>query len=234
MAETEHNSLVERDLMHLLRERGWEVIEAKRDPVNLDLAVRFAGIPGVVSLHGAFLPPRGFFQDIFNQPTYLRVVLGRPDGQLSRWAVWDKYRFKIRTTTTQTGVPDYNAFVFHEAMGDHWVALAGNSVTPDQTWYKREATISTLLERAEALAPGQDENARRERLFAVQRNNFGEQKLGKAVTSLVVLVSIIVILAVLLVIGMVMDVPAGSSPDAGPVFRGLVGLICGFPILICS
>ncbi len=233
MAETEHNSLVERDLMHLLRERGWEVIEAKRDPVNLDLAVRFNGVDGVVSLHSAFLPARGLLRH-HHQPTYLRVVLGRPDGEPSRWAVWDNYRFKIRTTTTQAGAPDYNAFVFHEAMGDGWVALAGNSVTPDQSWYERGATISTLLERAEALAPGRDEDARRERIFAVQRNNFGEQKLGKNLTIFVVLVSIVVVLAGLLVVGMLMDAPPDTSPDAVPVFRGLVALICGFPILICS
>lgn len=75
MAETEH-SLLERDLRALLRKRGWEVIEEKRDRVNLDLSVRVAGIPDVVSLHSAFVPTRGLIGDIY-QPTYLRAVLGR-------------------------------------------------------------------------------------------------------------------------------------------------------------
>jgi len=54
MAKNEHTSLLERDLRHLLRERGWEVIEEKRDRVNLDLLVRVVGNTGVVSLHSAF------------------------------------------------------------------------------------------------------------------------------------------------------------------------------------
>jgi hypothetical protein len=229
MAETEQKSLLERDLMHLLYERDWEVIEAKRDRVNLDLSVSFSGIPGVVSLHSAFLPARGLMKNLY-QPTYLRVVLGRPDGEPSRWAVWDRYVFTKRSKYS----PDYWAFVFHEAMGDDWVALAGCSVTPDQTWYERGEVIRTLLKRAEALAPGRDEDARREQIFAVQRNNFGDQKLGKNLTIFVVLVSVVVVLAGLLVTGMLMDPPADTPPDGVLVFRGLIAAACGLPILICS
>jgi hypothetical protein len=229
MAKTEHKSLLERDLRHLLREHGWEVIEEKRDRVNLDLSVSFSGIPGVVSLHSAFLPARGLMKNLY-QPTYLRVVLGRPDGEPSRWAVWDKYVFPKRSKYS----PDYNAYVFHEAMGDDWVALAGNSVTPDQTWYNREATITTLLDRAEALAPGRDEDARREKIFAVQRNNFGVQSKSRNLVTFVVVASIAVVLAGLLVTGMLVDPPPGTPPDGVPVFRGLVALVLGLPIFICS
>ena len=40
MADKKHESLLERDLRHLLLDRGWEVIEEKRTNVNLDLVVR--------------------------------------------------------------------------------------------------------------------------------------------------------------------------------------------------
>jgi hypothetical protein len=230
MADKEQISLLERDLRELLNDRGWEIVEEKRQSVNLDLSVRVNNTPGVVSIRDAFLPSRGLMKHI-HQPTYLRVILGRPDGEPSRWAVWDRYHFPRGKYS-----PDYAALVFHEAIGDDWVALAGCSVSPPpQTWYVRGEVIKQLLVRAEMLAPGQHEDARREQIFKVQRDNFGKQwKRSKLIVTAGVLGGIVLILAGLLVAGQL----KGPAPDMTARdllgLRILISMVLGLPILICS
>jgi hypothetical protein len=230
VAETKHESLVERDLRDKLEQRGWEVIQEQRHSVNLDLAVRFNGVDGVVSIRAAFLPARGLLKHTY-QPTYLRVVLGRPEGEPSRWAVWDKVWFP----TGGKYKPESCARVVHEAMGDGWVAAAACSVTPKQTWWERLGTIETLLARAEKLAPAQDEDARREQIFGVQRRYFDVQtRRAREIAFIVVFGVLAVGVAAGLVAALTADTPPNTAESDFLIARVFIAGVCGIMFIAFS
>lgn len=231
MAETEH-SLLERDLRTLLEERDWEVIEERRHSVNLDLAVRFNGVDGVVSIRAAFLPARGLTEHM-TQPAYLRVVLGRPEGEPSRWAVWDKVWFP--RSSRYSPAPESCAMVVHEAMGDGWVAAAACLVSPKQTWWQRPETIETLLARAEKLAPAQDEEARREQIFSVQRRYFDVQtRRAREIVFIVIMGVLALGFAAVAVAVLTADEPADTSEGFWPIVQVVIAVICGIIFLATS
>lgn len=227
MAETKHESLLERDLRAVLDRRGWEVLAEQRHGVNLDLSVRVNGIPGRVSIRAAFLPPRGLLKHTY-QPTYLRVVLGRPGGEPARWAVWDHTWFPRGSKHS----PASCARVVHEAMGDGWAALAACSVSPKQTWWERSATIDTLLARAEKLAPGQDEGARRAQIFRVQRRYFERQmQRGREIALVAVLGVLAVGAAAGLVAGLTADTPPDTRESDFLIARVFIAVVCGIMVV---
>jgi len=223
MGNIEPQSQLERIVLERLREHRWEVGEAQRHGMNLDIPVRVGGAHGVVRFRGAFaidygpIRPKNAFP---TSPIYLRIDLGRPEGEPSRWAVWDVYDFP----NGKQQMARYCAHVFHEAIGQGWASLSGCAVSPKQIWYSHYplSTVHTLLSRAEALAPTHDEDARREQIFNLQRANFGAQsQRGKDIASVVAFSSIAALFAGLLITAAV------TAPDVvmGIVASGFLGMI---------
>jgi len=175
MAETKYESLLERDLWAKLDQRRWEVIEERRHSANLDLAVRFNGVDGVVSIRAAFLPARGLLKHTYG-----------------------------------------------------WVAAAACSVSPKQTWWERLGTIETLLARAEKLAPAQDEDARREQIFGVQRRYFDVQtRRGREIAFVVVFGVLAVGVVAGLVAGLTADTPPNTAESDFLIARVFIAVVCG-------
>ena len=233
MGNIEPQSQLERIVLGRLREQGWEVGEAQRHGMNLDIPVRLGATHGVVRFRGAFaidygpIRPKNAFP---TSPIYLRIDLGRPEGEPSRWAVWDVYDFPQGKQQTAR----YCAHVFHEAIGQGWASLAGCAVAPKQIWYSHYplSTVHTLLSRAEALAPTHDEDARRKQIFDLQRANFGAQsQRGKDIASVVAFSSIAALFAGLLITAAV-TAPELAMGIVVCAVLGLITLLVALPAVL--
>jgi len=186
MEPVEARGLIEQLAVSSLEQRGWTVIAAKRDTLDLDLSVAFDGTPGRILFRNGFTVEKGVAQVAEPAPCFVRVDLGEPSGEPERWALWDRYSFP-----GSREAPRYVALVIHEAIGKGWCSVAGNSVGPKVMWYDATKALDTILARAEALCPGRDERDRREIIFEDQRENRGEQEeRGKAVLGAVVFIVI--------------------------------------------
>ena len=112
-------------------------------------------------------------------------------------------------------------------MGDGWVAAATCSVSPKQTWWERHGTIETLLARAEKLSPAQDEDARREQIFGVQRRYFDVQiRRGREIAFVVVFGVLALGLAAGLVAGLTADTPPDTAESDFLVARIFIAGVC--------
>lgn len=220
MGDFEPRGHLERIASEKLRDRGWEVRGERRSGVDLDLAVAFGGTPGLIRFRNAFEVAARHAESSESSPTHVRVDLGEPAGEPSRWALWDRYEFPGGKNT-----PRYDAVVIHEALGETWASVAGCSVAPKMTWYSAHKTIEMVLARAEALGPGRDEGSRRAAIFDAHRHNFGVQdQRGKTIVTIVVLS----LLAAAL--GAVAAEAASGAPDDARQLLAL--LVPGLPALV--
>lgn len=170
MASFEPQCLLESAAFDTLRERGWKITDGRRSGVDLDLDVELHdGTRGKVLFRNAFEAGRAVDPGE-PSPIFLRVDLGEPHGEPTRWAVWDQYAFPGGKNT-----PAYVAVVIHEAIGDGWASTAGCSMAPNHPWYDFRA-VAPVFARAESLAPNQDEPSRNDQIFGTQRRNFGVQR----------------------------------------------------------
>lgn len=170
MEQVQPRGHVEATTFETLRERGWAIVGGRRAGVDLDLSVEHEGTPGLVRFRSGIEPAPGV-ASAEPAPLALRVDLGDPGGEPSRWAVWDRYSFPGGKNT-----PSYVALVVHEAIAEGWASVAGCSVAPKSPWYDRFSAIATILARAEALSPSRSEASRRAQIFVTGRSNFGVQR----------------------------------------------------------
>ena len=169
MTAVEPRGALEREVLEKLAKRGWQVHEAKRDKIDLDLSVSFGQTRGSIRFRNAFDVPRSV-ASAASAPSFLRIDLGQPAGEPSRWAVWDKIWSSRGAGTPRVPAPGWSRG--HRGRLGRGGGLLGHAQA-DLVWALR--TIETLLLRAEKLAPGQDEDARREQIFASAAAHFDAQ-----------------------------------------------------------
>lgn len=158
-------------MVALLEKRGWRIVDSTRRGVDLDIDVEFEGQAGRVLFRSDIEAPMSLSAPK-PQPCFVRIDLGEPVFPPERWALWDHYEF-----WSSKHMPKYVATVVHEAMGDSFASVAGNAVSPGKKpkWSLHDMTFEIVVEHAEALSPGRDEAARRGRILAFARQNFGRQ-----------------------------------------------------------
>jgi hypothetical protein len=222
MGAGEARGALENVVLTKLQERGWTVTEASRRGIDLDLKVERHGTPGAVRFRNAFEVSGRDAASAESNPTWFRVDLGTPAGEPERWAVWDRYSFP-----SGRSAPRYRALVVHEAIGDGWASVSGCSVAPGTIWRERVEAVDLVLSRAEALAPHQAQAARRERIFEMQRQNFGAQTpRGRQVVIAAVLLGVAFLIAA---------AGADAWPSATDVPRFVAMLlVCGLPVVVLA
>ncbi len=224
MAAVKPRGSLERMVLEKLAERGWEVHEAKRDKIDLDLSVSFGQTRGSIRFRNAFDVPKGV-ASAESSPSFLRIDLGQPAGEPSRWAVWDHYKFPTGKST-----PRYWAQIYHEAIGADWASVAGCSAAPQQSWYGHYKVVETMLLRAEALAPSQDEDARREQIFLAQRRNFSVQyKRGKEIATTIVGFAVGALCGVALYFSLSTALANAKNATQTMAAGGFISLMFGIP-----
>jgi len=207
--------------MDVLRNRGWEVVDARRAGIDVDLEVVLHGTPGKVRFRNAFEPTPGVAASQ-PAPIFLRVDLGEPRDAPTRWAVWDRYIFPGGKEA-----PAYVATVIHEAIGDGWASVAGCSLAPNGPWYDHR-DIATIFARAESLAPSQDEVSRHEQILANHRRNFSAQReRGRHLVGTIALLT-----GAAALWAMVVHVATRSASSA--MAHGVALSVLGLPALVLS
>lgn len=162
---------VEEIAVSTLEERGWTIMRGDRQGLDLDLSVRFEGTEGKVLFRNALSAPKGMEESAETDPCFVRIELGEPTGEPTRWSLWDSYEFKGSKES-----PKYIATIVHEAIGDGWTIVAGGDVEPGRSWYDVHRTLKRIISRAECLAPNHEETDRRRELWKTQRHNFSAQE----------------------------------------------------------
>jgi hypothetical protein len=114
MSDVAARGQLESLVLAMLRDRGWSAIKCLRSGVDLDLLVEIDGVHGVVRFRNAFEVPRNVpAETIESSPIFMRIDLGEPSGEPSRWAVWDRYNFP-----SGKGAPRYRALVVAHVQHD--------------------------------------------------------------------------------------------------------------------
>lgn len=172
MNDIEPRGDTEKYVMERLASGGWTITAAQRDGADLDILVDFKGVRGRVRLrHGSNRAKAKLKPTDETSPCFVRIDLGEPSGEPEQWALWDRYK----VGRGKKYLPPWYCVVVHEAIGEQWVSVAGNTVLP-RGGSSIALSAETLIARAEALCPGRDTAARREAIFEVQRRNFGPQR----------------------------------------------------------
>ena len=187
MGTVETKCHLEEITLSKLEARGWTVTGGDRKGLDLDLRVEFEGTKGKVSFRNALDAPKGTV-NAAPDPCFVRIDLGEPRGEPSRWALWDRYVFGSGRHEQR-----YTATAVHEACGVGWTSVAGGDVGPNGAWRSPHRTLDAIISGAEHLAPRREEQARRQALWRTQRHNFGAQRKKLHPISLAILVLMLVV-----------------------------------------
>ena len=132
---------IETFLREQLTSRGWAITGESRDGLDVDIEVKLAGTAGRFRLRHAMSAPEA----LMHSPAFVRVDLGEPGGLPERWGA--------AHVVESVGEDQSVSLGYQVAIGRDWASVAvGTDLPQHAPW---QAVIHRVLDRAEALAPGQ-------------------------------------------------------------------------------